>query len=136
MDKEVYEVRLDNWKQVIQQCQERPVGTTQKEWLEQNEIPKGQFYYWLRKIRKLALTEIAATDGGTAVTPVADGTATVAEPVSFAEIDLLKMQGGMNSCSSIKTAAVVRFGQLVVELSNNADERLISGILKAVSHAC
>ncbi len=45
MDKEVYEVRLANWRQVIRRCQERPVGTTQKEWLEQNEISESQFYY-------------------------------------------------------------------------------------------
>ena len=35
MDKEVYEVRLAGWKQVVQQCQERPAGMTQKEWLAQ-----------------------------------------------------------------------------------------------------
>ncbi len=29
MDKEVYEVRLANWKRVVQQCQDRPAGTTQ-----------------------------------------------------------------------------------------------------------
>ena len=34
MDKEVYEVRLANWKQLILQCQNRPVGMTQKDWLE------------------------------------------------------------------------------------------------------
>ncbi len=50
MDKEVYEVRLANWRQVIQRCQVRPAGTTQKEWLKQNEIPETQFYYWLRMI--------------------------------------------------------------------------------------
>ena len=65
MDKEVYEVRLAGWKQVVQQCQERPAGTTQKEWLAQNEIPEAQFYYWLRKVRKEALTEIAAASGCT-----------------------------------------------------------------------
>ena len=52
MDKEVYEARLAGWKQVVQQCQERPAGMTQKEWLAQNEIPEARFYYWLRKVRK------------------------------------------------------------------------------------
>ncbi len=136
MDKEVYEVRLANWRQVIRRCQERPVGTTQKEWLEQNEISESQFYYWLRKVRKEALAEMAVTNGSAAVTPTANGTAAVAEPVTFAEIDLIKMQNGKDSSSPIRPAAVIRFGQLSVELSNNADERLISGILRAVSHAC
>lgn len=135
MDKEVYEVRLANWKRVVQQCQDRPDGTTQKEWLAQNEIPEAQFYYWLRKIRQEALAEIAATNNCTTVAPVADGTATT-EPVAFAEIDLTKVQNCMKPCSSVSAAAVIRFGQLSVELSNNADEHLIAGILKAVSHAC
>ena len=108
MDKEVYEVRLAGWKQVVQQCQERPAGTTQKEWLAQNEISEAQFYYWLRKVRKEALTEI----------------------------DLTKMRSFDNPSASAPAAAVIRFGQLSVELSNNADEHLISGILRAVSHAC
>ncbi len=135
MDKEVYEVRLANWRQVIQRCQVRPAGTTQKEWLKQNEIPETQFYYWLRKIRKETLAEIAATNGSTAVAPTVDGT-TTDEPVAFAEIDLTKMQNDMDPCPSFQAAAVIRFGQLSVELSNNADEHLISGILGAVSHAC
>ncbi len=134
MDKEVYEVRFANWRQVVRRCQERPAGTTQKEWLEQNEIPEGQFYYWLRKIRKEALTEIAVANGCTTVAATTERTA--AEPVAFAEMDLTKMQGDMNPCSSTQAAAVIRFGRLSVELSNNADEHLISEILKAVSHAC
>lgn len=135
MDKEVYEVRLAGWKEVVQQCQERPAGTTQKEWLAQNEIPEAQFYYWLRKIRKEALTEIAAANGCTAA-PVAESTDSSAAPVAFAEIDLTKMQSFDNPSASAPAAAVIRFGQLSVEFSNNADEHLISGILRAVSHAC
>ena len=136
MDKEVYEVRLAGWKQVVQQCQERPAGMTQKEWLAQNEIPEAQFYYWLRKVRKEALTEIAAASGCTAAAPVAESTDPSAAPVAFAEIDLTKMRGFDNPSASAPAAAVIRFGQLSVELSNNADEHLISGILRAVSHAC
>lgn len=34
MDKEVYEVRLANWKQLILQCRNRPADMTQKDWLE------------------------------------------------------------------------------------------------------
>lgn len=50
MGKKVYEVRLANGKQLILQCQNRPAGMTQKEWLEQHDILASQFYYWLRKV--------------------------------------------------------------------------------------
>ena len=41
MDKEVYEVRLDNWKQLILQCQNRPDGMTQKDWLDRPESKRS-----------------------------------------------------------------------------------------------
>lgn len=62
MDKEVYEVRLANWKQLILQCRNRPAGMTQKDWLEQHDIKAPQFYYWLRKVRREALAEMAGAD--------------------------------------------------------------------------
>lgn len=132
MDREVHEVRLANWKQLILQCQNRPAGMTQKEWMNQHNIPESQFYYWLRRVRREALAEMADTDSkesSLAVTEVSR----LASPVAFAEIDLTKVQeyGQQNSAS-----AVIRIGKLSIELSNTADERLISGILKAASHAC
>lgn len=135
MDKEVYEVRLANWKQLILQCQNRPDGMTQKDWMEQHEIPQSQFYYWLRKIRKEALAEMAVADSkesSLAVTEVSR----LASPVAFAEIDLTKVQEYQESGQQNSAVAVIRFGKLSIELSNTADERLISGILKAASHAC
>ena len=148
MDKEVYEVRLANWKQLILQCQNRPDGMTQKDWMEQHEIPESQFYYWLRKIRKEALSEMAVADNKkeTLSEPavadskesslvVAEGS-TPASSVTFAEIDLTKVQEYQESEQPNSAAAVIRIGKLSIELSNTADERLISGILKAASYAC
>ena len=54
-------------------------------------------------------------------------------PVTFAEIDLNKAQ--LYTEPRQHAAAVIRLGQLTVELSNDADDRLIARILKAVSHA-
>ena len=53
-------------------------------------------------------------------------------PVTFAEIGLNKAQ---LYTESQQHAAVIRLGQLTVELSNDADDRLIARILKTVSHA-
>lgn len=86
MDKEVYEVRLANWKQLIQQCQNRPAGMTRKEWLEQNDILASQFYYWLRKVRREAIAEMADADHKEVVPTSITGN-DLAAPVAFAEID-------------------------------------------------
>ena len=34
MDKTTHEVRLANWKSIIEQCQQRPEGQTAKQWKE------------------------------------------------------------------------------------------------------
>jgi hypothetical protein len=38
MDQSTHEVRLANWKAVIEQCQTRPKGQTAKQWLDANGI--------------------------------------------------------------------------------------------------
>lgn len=38
------------WEQIILDC--RRSGLSDRTYMEQNHIPKGSFYYWLRKIRE------------------------------------------------------------------------------------
>ena len=45
-------VRRSNWINIIRQCQDRPAGTTAKQWLAENDISEKSYYYWLRKIRR------------------------------------------------------------------------------------
>ena len=57
MDQTTHEVRISNWKSIIEQCQSRPKGQTTKQWLKDNGVSDKQYYYWLRKLRKLAYNE-------------------------------------------------------------------------------
>ena len=54
MDKTTHEVRIEQWRQIVKQCQERPEGQTAAAWLEENGIHNKQYYYWLRQIRRQA----------------------------------------------------------------------------------
>jgi len=38
MDKSTHEIRLTQWKQIIEQCQHRHEGQTAKQWLADNQI--------------------------------------------------------------------------------------------------
>ena len=38
MDQLTHTVRRSNWINIIQQCQDRPAGTTAKQWLAENDI--------------------------------------------------------------------------------------------------
>ena len=46
MDKTTHEVRLANWKALIERCQTRPKGQTAKQWLDANGISSKKYYYW------------------------------------------------------------------------------------------
>ena len=52
MDQLTHTVRRSNWINIIRQCQDRPAGTTAKQWLVENDISEKSYYYWLRKIRR------------------------------------------------------------------------------------
>ncbi len=39
MDQITHQVRLANWTKIIEQCSNRPQGTTVKQWLMENEFP-------------------------------------------------------------------------------------------------
>ena len=38
MDQLTHNVRRSNWINIIRQCQDRPAGTTAKQWLAENDI--------------------------------------------------------------------------------------------------
>lgn len=52
MDQITHEVRLANWKSIVEQCQTRPEGQTAKQWLREHGISEKNYYYWQRKVRQ------------------------------------------------------------------------------------
>ena len=127
MDKITHEVRLSNWKAVIESCQSRPHGQTAKQWLSENGISEKQYYYWLRRIRQEAYrseitntlpTVTAQAQADVVLTEIPGIADAVPEPVS-----------------GFKPDVVVRVMSATIELSNSASAVLISRIIKAVTHA-
>ena len=45
MDQLTHTVRRSNWIKIIRQCQDRPAGTTAKQWLAENDISEKSYYY-------------------------------------------------------------------------------------------
>ena len=52
MDKTTHEIRIANWRPIIEQCQARPEGQSAKQWLADNGISEKTYYYWQRKVRQ------------------------------------------------------------------------------------
>ena len=49
MDQLTYTVHRSNWINIIRQCQDRPAGTTAKQWLAENDISEKNFHRLTQK---------------------------------------------------------------------------------------
>ena len=116
MDQLTHNVRRSNWINIIRQCQDRPAGTTAKQWLVENDISEKSYYYWLRKIRR----EVCEQEG------LQEDTNPSA--LSFVEIPV-KTALDTTPVPAVPAAmtpvAVIRSGRLTLELSNDISESLL-----------
>lgn len=122
MDSSTFEVRLSRWKSVIEATENRPQGVSKRQWLTDNGIPEKQYYYWLRKVRKTAFSQLTA-----ASLPVSS---------KSADISLVEIPSEEISPPLQKTPAVIiRTQKASVELSSDLPKEVLLKIIKAVSHA-
>ena len=122
MDNSTYEIRFSNWKSIIEASENRPQDMTKHQWLIDNGIPEKQYYYWLRKVRRTAFSQLTETS-----LPVSSRSA---------DISLVKIPPEEILPSTQKLPAVViRTQKASVELSSDLPKDVLLKIIKAVSHA-
>ena len=122
MDQTTQEVRLANWKAIIEQCQARPKGQTAKDWMAENDISDKQYYYWLRRVRAAAIKEnqIPALPEPEKQLPT----------VSFAEIPVNDVLSTEES-----PVIVIKTKKSTIEIPTAVSDALVVKIVKAVAHA-
>ena len=122
MDQITHEVRLANWKAIIEQCQARPKGQTAKQWMVENDISDKQYYYWLRRVRAAAIkkNQIPALLEPEKQLPT----------VSFAEIPVKELLPSEES-----PAIVIKTKKSTIEIPTAVSDALVVKIVKAVAHA-
>ena len=122
MDQTTHEVRLANWKAIIEQCQARPKGQTAKDWMAENDISDKQYYYWLRRVRAAAIKEnqIPALPEPEKHLPT----------VSFAEIPVKEVLPAEES-----PVIVIKTKKSTIEIPTAVSDALVVKIVKAVAHA-
>ena len=122
MDDTTFEVRLSNWRTIIEESEKRPQGVTKRQWLKENHIPEKQYYYWLRRVRKAAFSQLES-----GLLPVSSGKTEIA----LAQVPT----EGILPTSSVSPAVVIRTRKSTVEFSSDLSEDLLLKLMKAVSHA-
>lgn len=124
MDKGTHDVRYEGWIKIIQECMERPDGMSAKQWLIENNVNEKQYYYWLRKFRKDSLHKNEPSN-----------------EVSFVEVsmpyaEVIPMENTMEMpVIQQKSAAILRKGNLTIEITNDISEHLLARLLQEVVHA-
>lgn len=128
MDKITHEVRLTQWKKVIEECLARPKGQTAKSWLPERGISEKCFCYWQRKLRLYAYEEMQRPTS----LPADKGSV----PVTFAEIPFVTQPHSEQILQGqFQPAAVIRSGNIAIALSNSVSEALLAGIMQEVRRA-
>ena len=64
MDRISSQIRRENWRRIVQECNNRKPGITKKEWCRSNDISVKSLYYWQRQFRNEAA--VAAISAGSA----------------------------------------------------------------------
>ena len=132
MDQITHDVRSSQWLEIITQCQNRPEGTTAKQWMADNGISEKSYYYWLRKFRKQAYSQMTETS-----TALSSG-----KEISFAEVPISPKQtvnvtafSSESPVEAIRPVAVIKNTDISIALTNEISEGLLSRILLEVAHA-
>ena len=132
MDQITHDVRSSQWLEIITQCQNRPEGTTAKQWMADNGISEKSYYYWLRKFRKQAYSQM--TETSTSISSEKE--------ISFAEVPVSPKQTvnvraftPESSVEAIRPVAVIKNANSSIALTNEISEGLLSRILLEVAHA-
>ena len=138
MDHTTTEVRLASWRTVVEQCQQRPEGMTIKQWLQDNNINRDQYFYYQRRLRQAAFAEAEESH-----LPAVRQTSEVA----FAELSSETMSAAcavgpeaqkarpFTVDTGFRPDAVVRTDAGTIELSNSVSESLLRNLLEVMCHA-
>lgn len=125
MDKTTHEVRQARWAALIQECNNS--GMSKKAWLKEHHVNEKQFYYWQRRIRAAAAREMQD--------PLLPA---VAPSVDFTEISLPPESPVIHVAEAShanRADAVLRAGNMTLEVSNSLSPVLLATLLQVMAHA-
>ncbi len=113
------QLQLQKWTTLIQEY--RSSGMKLKDWLYENNISKDQYYYWHRKLKMEAVkcnmpTFVDVTE--------------VSQPPAVVESQNLPVAHETKT----EPAAVIRFQNCSIEISNTASVEIIRNLVKAMAY--
>ena len=125
MDKITHQVRLANWQKIIEQCNNRPQGTTVKQWVKDNGINEKTYYYWLRRVRQEVYSQM---------TPELPAVPSPELPaVTFAEIPVSDQPDSVSG--PFRADAMIRTDLMTIGIANSISDNLLEKLLEVAGYA-
>ena len=107
------QLKLEHWKRLIAECQNSNLPV--KQWCSNNDVSKDQYYYWLRKIREMTVSEIPV--------PVSDN-------VSFRRLEVKPPLTGT------RQSVMIHLPQATVEVPDGVSQSTVEAVLLALKSTC
>lgn len=135
MDSKVMELRLKQWIPLFED--QARSGLNKQEWCRQNQINRAAFFKWQRELREYLLEKnenmVKTQQSKEFTVQTASKFVELTPPVSSS------IQSGLNdnfvsSRDIAQTAPIsIRCGKFSIDLNNDANELLLSKVLKALA---
>lgn len=109
-------VRLQQWAEMIQECQSRPAGMKIDTWCEEHNISKANYYYRLRRVREACL-EMTETSNRFVELPVPTSKPPILKAMDSKKIAVLRASNGLS-----------------VEIYSGASPEIIQSLIGALAY--
>lgn len=117
------EYRMNQWIGIVHECRES--GQTVASWCREHDIDPKRYYYWLRKIRAAACKSLPSINGEGSIVPLEIQETSVSIPIDA------HYAGKEPAAADI----IIRLGDTVLEIHNNASASLIENTIRALNNA-
>ena len=116
------QMSIQKWLDIIHRYRES--GLSNRQWCQENGIQLKSYYYWLSKVRKLAIEQIPRK---TSAPPSLPSTVSRSASITFAEIPVKR------NYSREADPITIHIGNASIEIPTDAPDPLIQSIVRTVS---
>ncbi len=115
--------RLQKWAQMIQECNNRPVGVSVSEWCQAHSITTANYYYRMTQVRKACLNSLPSEVAEQAIVPV---------PMNVLSENNYSLE--KTTLASNGSFVEVTTHGMTIRINENTSSSLIEKVLGALAH--